>query len=60
MAKTYDEAQKRALEINVVLKHSSFFARPVRDGETLFGWDIEVVDSKKLMEEEKKNPKFHF
>ena len=58
MAYTYDQALNRALQINIDLKHSQFFARPTMDKSTLRGWKIEVVDSVKLVKQEKIN--FHF
>ena len=58
MAQTYAEAQQRALQLNLELKHSSSFARPVRDKESLFGWNVEIVDSKELLKQHEKNETF--
>lgn len=58
MAQTYKQAQDRALQLNLELKHSSSFARPVRDKESLFGWDVEIVDSKELLKQHEKNETF--
>lgn len=67
MAQTYQQAQQRALEINKQLKGGSKFARPVKDTSSIFGWNVEIICSKNLMneylEDQKQEPhkrKFHF
>lgn len=57
MAHSYEDARKRSLELNKGLKGSKYFARPKLDRTTGKTWDVEIVDTVKLIEQHEANKK---
>lgn len=55
---TYEEALKRSLELNKELKGSCKFARPQKDPDHHFNWNVEIIDSKTLLKKHEKDETF--